>query len=606
MSSPIPPLEAAWQTLRSSLEWAREFGLVFVFCSDALAKQALFQRANDLMQAQVRPFQRPEAHQSEALLKRLLPLAINPSSVHVDMGMPLWLDLDGHPGHSAWDQARREFLYRLNERRATLAREHSRTVVLVLPLDWTKQAAEAAPDLWTIRQPSVYLDTQESARTLALTPDSRPEPPTNSAPGTQLPAAVLRWQANQESGQAAMSVWDAAQASDAALASGHSDLAWQIAKVTAERVRALIDKSGKTPERLRDLSVSMDRLGDVIQALGRLDEAQQAYRESEKLDRALINDFGKTPERLRDLSISMNKLGDVGQSLGRLDEAQQAYRESEKLRRALIDDFGKTPERLRDLSISMERLGDVAQSLGRLDESQQAYRESEKLHRALIDDFGKTPERLRDLSVSMNKLGDVAQSLGRLDEAQQAYRESEKLHRALIDDFGKTPERLRDLSVSMERLGDVARTLGRLDEAQQAYRESEKLRRALIDDHGKTPERLRDLSVSMERLGDVARALGQLNEAQQAYAAEVELATDLIASFGEAATALEVLAYGEMNLGLTLIQQGLPDQAQTKLQHARRLYQRLVQAMPHEQKYKSALRELGVTETDASPDGNNS
>ena len=31
--------------------------------------------------------------------------------------------------------------------------------------------------------------------------------------------------------------------------------------------------------------------------------------------RALIDELGKTPERLRDLSVSMNKLGDVAQAL---------------------------------------------------------------------------------------------------------------------------------------------------------------------------------------------------------------------------------------------------------------------------------------------------
>ena len=103
MSSPLPPLESAWQTLRSSLEWAEEFGLVFVFCSDIIAKQALFQRANDLMRAQVRPFQRPEVRQVTALLKRLLPLAINPASAHVEMGLPLWLDLPGlRVVHACW------------------------------------------------------------------------------------------------------------------------------------------------------------------------------------------------------------------------------------------------------------------------------------------------------------------------------------------------------------------------------------------------------------------------------------------------------------------------------------------------------------------------
>ena len=100
------PLESAWQTLRSSLEWAQEFGLVFVFCSDVHAKQALFLRANDLMQAQVRPFQRPEVRLASDLTGTVLRLALNPSSDHAAMGMPLWIDLDGHPGEPTWDQAR--------------------------------------------------------------------------------------------------------------------------------------------------------------------------------------------------------------------------------------------------------------------------------------------------------------------------------------------------------------------------------------------------------------------------------------------------------------------------------------------------------------------
>jgi hypothetical protein len=213
MSNPLPPLESAWQTLRGNLEWAQEFGLVFVFCSDSFAIEALFKRANDLMLAQVRPFQRSEAKQATSLVQDLLPLASNPAQTDVEMGMPLWLGLGGHPGDPAWDQARQEFLQRLNERRATMAREHSRTVVLVLPLDWTKQAAEAAPDLWTIRQPSVYLDTSSSHQAL---PAEQMEL-ANAQPTGELPATVLRWQAANEGRQAPLSPWSATQAADAAL-----------------------------------------------------------------------------------------------------------------------------------------------------------------------------------------------------------------------------------------------------------------------------------------------------------------------------------------------------------------------------------------------------
>jgi hypothetical protein len=155
-----------------------------VFCSDARAKQTLFQRANDLMQMQVRPFQRPEVRQADDLTTTLLTAAINPASVHVEIGAPLWLDLDGYPNDAIWNQARQDFLLRLNERRANLTREHTRTVVLALPLDWTKQAAEAAPDLWTIRQPSVYLDTSGQTNT---PPPEQPNSPTEPPPPQQRP-----------------------------------------------------------------------------------------------------------------------------------------------------------------------------------------------------------------------------------------------------------------------------------------------------------------------------------------------------------------------------------------------------------------------------------
>lgn len=153
-----PCFEPAWKTLCSSLELAEHFSVVFVFCSDVRAKEELFESANSLMTGQLRPFHRPAVQQADALKEVLLRMAVNPLGQHVEPVTPLWLELDGHPDDGSWDLARLEFLGRLNERRAALETEHSSTVVLVFPLDWAKQVAEAAPDLWTIRQPSVYLD----------------------------------------------------------------------------------------------------------------------------------------------------------------------------------------------------------------------------------------------------------------------------------------------------------------------------------------------------------------------------------------------------------------------------------------------------------------
>jgi len=269
MSSSAQPLEAAWQTLRSSLDCAEAFGLVFLFSDDARAKQALFERANDWMQAQVRPFQRPVVAEASALATELLPLAVNPTSQQAQAGMPLWLDLDAHPGVPEWDEARQNFLLRLNERRATLMRAHPRAVVLALPLGWTKPAAEAAPDLWTVRQPSVYLDALQMLPAHGQVTDRAKAPVTPALlPSSELPASVLQWQAAQVDPQRPLSSWSAARAATAALEHGHLDLAWQIANHSVMRVREAINASGRTPERMRDLAGFLGLLGEAAHALG--------------------------------------------------------------------------------------------------------------------------------------------------------------------------------------------------------------------------------------------------------------------------------------------------------------------------------------------------
>jgi hypothetical protein len=226
-----PALESAWQTLRANLEWAGQFSLIFVFCSDSRAKEALFRRADDLMRTQVRPFERIPVREATDFKIRLLPAAVNPAVSSVKIGMPLWLDLDGHPTDPNWDSARTEFLYRLNERRASMVREHTRAVVLALPLDWTKQAAEAAPDLWTIRQPSVYLETTAAGLVVSAEDgDKQAKLATfNYEQARALPPKVLRWQEGVNKGEA-FTVWDAAQASDAALEGGHTVIAVDIAR----------------------------------------------------------------------------------------------------------------------------------------------------------------------------------------------------------------------------------------------------------------------------------------------------------------------------------------------------------------------------------------
>ncbi len=86
-------------------------------------------------------------------------------------------------------------------------------------------------------------------------------------------------------------------------------------------------RHGEPPEALRDLSISLDSLGDAERAGGRLEAALTAYRESLELSRQLRAVLGDTPQVLRDVSVSLDSLAAVTRGLGDSDASVSYQRE---------------------------------------------------------------------------------------------------------------------------------------------------------------------------------------------------------------------------------------------------------------------------------------
>ncbi len=107
---------------------------------------------------------------------------------------------------------------------------------------------------------------------------------------------------------------------------------------------------------------------------------------------------------LRDLSISLNKVGDAERDGGRLDAALVAYRESLDIFQRLQQALGDTPQVLRDLSVSLERVGEVEHDSGRLDEALAAYRESLEIRQRLRQTLGDTPQVITGLAFNLRRL----------------------------------------------------------------------------------------------------------------------------------------------------------------------------------------------------------
>jgi pimeloyl-ACP methyl ester carboxylesterase len=100
------------------------------------------------------------------------------------------------------------------------------------------------------------------------------------------------------------------------------------ARVALSLTRALRDRGLTLPGYQRDLSVSHNKLGDLVTAAGDLTTATRHYQAGMTMaERLAAADPGNTQYQ-RDLSISHNKMGDLARAAGDSTTAAQHYQAS--------------------------------------------------------------------------------------------------------------------------------------------------------------------------------------------------------------------------------------------------------------------------------------
>ncbi len=517
-------LDREWQTLQRKIGRSRGFCWLVLFVADERAAARLKERLRDSLRAKTAHLTVIAVESPAELAAKSIGEIFESADLpeHREVCAPFWLEATRGFGDRGWDDARRELLMRLNERRSRLEAEVRCPLIVLLPDGWQREAASLAPDLWHVRIHSAVLRPAPAApddggMPFAAEPAAdRPEAvaPPESAGGVPRELAYWKRQLNAVGagswwkralnalrgapGSESLSLRDGVAAVDALLERSLLVDAREVSDDLLERARERVAAGGE--QSLRELGLVLQRVGKVDKAQGRLAAAARAYDESLELCRRLLREHGESPQALRDLSVSLERVGDAAEAQGRLDAAARAYDESLELCRRLLREHGESPPALRDLSISLNKVGDVAEAQGRFDAAARAYDESLELCRRLLREHGESPQALRDLSVSLDKVGDVAKAQGRLDAAARAYDESLELCRRLLREHGESPQALSDLSVSLNRVGNVAASQGRLDAATAAYGESLQLVRRLAQQHGETPRALDHLAVGLERV----------------------------------------------------------------------------------------------------------
>ena len=320
---------------------------------------------------------------------------------------------------------------------------------------------------------------------------------------------------------------------------------WAICmSIETDRRDALWGRAGSLCDRLRAVQWDevpesacsrrlLDSLAETARMAGRLRVARDVAIKVLAIARRLLAEE-ETPERLRDVSVTLSKIGNIEHDLGQYDKALVRYEESLAIDRRLLAEE-ETPERLRDVSDSSYGVGRVAQSRGHYGEALARYEESLEIARRLLAEE-ETPPRLLDVSLSLDGIGRIEEYRGQYDEALAWYEEALAIRRRLLAEEEASVQ-LRYVKLSLDDIGRIEEARGQYDEALARYEESLAITRRLLAEE-ETPERLRDVSISLNGIGDIKKARGQYDEALAQYE---ELST-LGRQLGEAGHGHDVMA----------------------------------------------------------------
>jgi tetratricopeptide (TPR) repeat protein len=273
------------------------------------------------------------------------------------------------------------------------------------------------------------------------------------------------------------------------------------------------------PSWRRELSVLLNRQGDVQLAQGDVAAARDSYQRSRETAEKLAAGDPSNARWQCDLSVSLEKLGDVQLAQGDLAAARDSYRRSREIREKLPAGDPSNAQWQRDLSVSLNKLGDVQLAQGDLAGARDSYQQDLQIAEKLAAGDPTNAQWQGDLSVSLIKLGDVQLAQGDLAGARDSYQSSREIAEKLAAGDPSNTLWQYDLGISNERLGNVLSAQGDLEGALAAYQKRYEIIRRLAADDPSNAQWQRDLAVSHTRLGEVAARAGDTPAAQREFSA---------------------------------------------------------------------------------------
>ena len=205
----------------------------------------------------------------------------------------------------------------------------------------------------------------------------------------------------------------------------------------------------------RDLSVSLQRIGDVRARQDDPAGALFAYEASHEIMEILVTSDPTNKELLRDLTVSHNKVGDMRMKQNELAGALSAYEIALAIRQKLAASDPEDKEWQRDLFVSKGKIGDVLREQGNFAGALDFYGSVLRANEILAAADSENNQWQRDLSVIHNKIGDVRAAQKDVTGALIAYEAALSIRKQLAASDPSNSEWQRDLIVSHVKLAEI-------------------------------------------------------------------------------------------------------------------------------------------------------
>ena len=263
----------------------------------------------------------------------------------------------------------------------------------------------------------------------------------------------------------------------------------------------------------RPLSVSFNKIGDVLRTQGDLPGAMKYYRDGFAIAEKIVGKYPDDDSYLRDLGVSYYKIGLVQDDQGDHSGALKSFTELLAINERRLKKVPGDSERQHDVFIAYSMVGQPRQYLGDLSGALESYGNALTIIEKLLKQEPENTLWLRDLFCCYASIGSVQFEQRDLSAALKSYRDGLAVSEKLVKMDRRNAIWQHDLSDVYGYIGEVLQAQGDLSTALKSYRDSFVTAEKLVkQDPGNTGWQC-DLSIAYEGVGEVLQAQGDLPNA---------------------------------------------------------------------------------------------